>query len=186
MTAPARLTDLAALDAAIWRELARAAADRHHDWRTPVLATVDGELPDARTVVLREVDATARRIALYSDARAAKIAQLSAQPRATLLLWSRRLGWQLRLRLLVEVQTDGLAVSSRWARLKLSPSAADYLSAVAPGEPLQAPETTPPGSGRAHFALLDAGVEAIDWLELHPAGHRRAAFDAAGARWLQP
>lgn len=186
MTAPERLTDLAALDAAIWRELARAAADRHHDWRTPVLATVDAGLPDARTVVLREVDAAARRIALYSDARAAKIGQLAVQPRATLLLWSKRLGWQLRLRLLVEVQTAGLAVSSRWARLKLSPSAADYLSALAPGAPLQSPADTPPAEARAHFALLDAAVEAIDWLELHPQGHRRAAFDAAGARWLQP
>ena len=32
---------------------------------------------------------------------------------------------------------------------------------------------------RAHFALVEAAVEAIDWLELHAQGHRRAAFDAA-------
>ncbi len=186
MTAPERPADLAAIDAAIWLELARAATDRHHDWRTPVLATVDGDRPDARTVVLREVDAAARRIAIYSDARAAKIGQLAAEPRATLLLWSKHLGWQLRLRLLISVQTEGLAVRSRWARLKLSPSAGDYLSALAPGAPLQSPTDTPPAEARAHFALLEADVEAIDWLELHPAGHRRAAFDAAGARWLQP
>jgi hypothetical protein len=28
-----------------------------HEWRTVVLATVDGQTPDARTLVLREVDA---------------------------------------------------------------------------------------------------------------------------------
>ena len=39
---------------------------------------------------------------------------------------------------------------------------------------------------RAHFALIEATVDSIDWLELHAQGHRRAAFDAAGARWLQP
>jgi pyridoxine/pyridoxamine 5'-phosphate oxidase len=42
----------------IWKELGRASVDRHHAWRTPVLATVgcDGS-PNARTVVLRKVDA---------------------------------------------------------------------------------------------------------------------------------
>lgn len=186
MSTAERLAELAAVEAAVWQELARAATDRTHEWRTPVLATVDGNLPDARTVVLREVDAGARQLVLYSDARAAKIGQLAAQPRAVLLAWSPRLRWQLRLRIEVEVHTGGLAVASRWARLKLAPSAADYLSALAPGAPLQAPGSLPPAEARAHFALLQAAVRSIDWLELHPDGHRRAAFDADGARWLQP
>jgi hypothetical protein len=29
-------------------------------------------------------------------------------------------------------------------------------------------------------------VEAVDWLELHAEGHRRALFDAQGARWVAP
>jgi len=29
-------------------------------------------------------------------------------------------------------------------------------------------------------------LTAIDWLELHADGHRRACFDAAGPRWLAP
>jgi hypothetical protein len=29
-------------------------------------------------------------------------------------------------------------------------------------------------------------VAAVDWLELHADGHRRAAFDDQGARWLVP
>ena len=38
----------------VWVELERAVHDRHHEWRTPALATVgkDGS-PNARTVVLR-------------------------------------------------------------------------------------------------------------------------------------
>jgi len=31
-----------------------------------------------------------------------------------------------------------------------------------------------------------AQVLAIDWLELHAQGHRRAVFDESGARWVQP
>jgi pyridoxamine 5'-phosphate oxidase len=82
------------------------------------------------------------------------------------------------------VQTDGLAVSSRWARLKLSPGAQDYLSALPPGSVLD--NAIGARGERAHFALIEATVDSIDWLELHAQGHRRAAFDAAGARWLQP
>lgn len=181
-----RLASLDAIAAAIWQELDRAAHDRDHEWRTPVLATVHGDVPDARTVVLREVDREQRLLVVYSDARAGKIAQLAAQPRATMVMWSRRLGWQLRLRLSVEVETDGLAATTRWARVKLSPNAHDYLSAFAPGSALQDPGTEPPAAERASFAVLEAQVLAIDWLELHREGDRRATFDADGARWLQP
>ena len=131
---PERLQSLPEIEAAIWRELSRAALDRHHDWRTPVIATTDSGEPDARTVILREVDADARCLVFYSDARAPKLRQLRGQPQAVLVMWSRRLSWQLRLRVEMQVQTDGLAVTSRWATLRSSPAAADYLAPQPPGE----------------------------------------------------
>lgn len=178
-----RLTDI---EAAIWRELGAAVGDAGHGWRTPVLATARGDLPDARTVVLREADAEARRIVVYSDARAGKIAQLGAQPLAVLVFWSAGLGWQLRMKASVTVETEGIAVTSRWARVKLSRNARDYLSAIAPGSPLPPEGSLPAAHERANFAVLEAEVQAIDWLELHREGHRRAAFDVDGGQWLQP
>ena len=39
----------------------------------------------------------------------------------------------------------------------------------------------------SHFALIEACVLSIDWLELHAQGHRRARFDKRDPpRWLQP
>lgn len=190
-TAPC-LDSLAAVRTALWQELARAAHDKHHEWRTPVLATVDGDAADARTVVLREVDAESSALLIFSDARAAKLAQLQAHPVGTLVMWSRRLSWQLRLRVQLSAQTEGLAVASRWARLKLSAAAQDYLSPLAPGQAIAGPETEAPpatalpAADRGHFALLQARVLSADWLELHAGGHRRARFDAEGARWLVP
>lgn len=186
MNPPARLQTLPELNAAVWRELARAALDRHHEWRTPVLATADGTAADARTVVLREADAEARELRFFTDARSPKVEQLQRHPQGTLVMWSKRLGWQLRLRVDLQVQTDGLAVASRWARLRQSPAAQDYLSPLSPGTPLAdtlAPRSAPE---RNHFALVSASVAWIDWLELHAEGHRRALFDAAGGRWLAP
>jgi pyridoxamine 5'-phosphate oxidase len=188
-----RPSTLAELHVALWQELTRAPRDKHHEWRTPVLATVDGDVADARTVVLREVDAASSTLLFFSDARAGKVEQLEAAPLGTVVMWSRRLSWQLRLRVALSAETDGLAVATRWAQLWQSPAAQDYLSPLPPGAEVagtNAPDETaalrsaPPERG--HFAVLRARVLSTDWLELHREGHRRARFDADGARWLVP
>jgi pyridoxamine 5'-phosphate oxidase len=179
------LDSLPAIEDALWQALQRAVHDKAHPWRTPVLATTDGEIGDARTVVLREAERDRAGLRLYSDARSAKAAQIASHPQGTLVMWSPALGWQLRVRVVLTVSTEGLEVSSRWAKLKLSPAANDYLSSHAPGTPLEAALAA--RGERAHFALIDAHVQSIDWLELHADGHRRARF-VVGATpcWLQP
>ena len=180
----ARLGSLDEIEAALWRELALAVRDADHGWRTPVLATVDAGRADARTVVLREVEGPKRRLVVYTDERSAKVRQIGKRPDGVLVHWSARLSWQLRLSVRLEALSTGLAVSSRWAKLRLSPAAQDYLSPLAPGSPLERPSLE--RSSREHFAIIVAQVNAIDWLELHEAGHRRALFDTAGARWVAP
>lgn len=184
-----RLTDLGQIETAVWREMSSAASERGHEWRTPVLATVaidqqGSTVADARTVVLRDVDVENRRLLIYTDSRAQKVEQLANQPQAMLVMWSQRLGWQLRCRIVCEVSEDGLAVSSHWTQIKLSGSTQDYLAPLAPGETVGAQPRVL--ARREHFALVTANVADIDWLELHAEGHRRARFEGAGARWVQP
>ena len=183
----ARLHSLAAIEAALWHELANAAHDPLHGWRRQVLATSsdDGDAADARTLVLRELERDERTLLFYTDARSGKAHQVAARPLGTLVAWCPVLSWQLRLRVRLELQTAGLAVSSRWAKLALTPAARDYLGPAAPGTPVD-PEAAAHEVGRTFFALLSAQVLAIDWLEIGEHAHRRAAFDEAGARWLVP
>ncbi|MDE2626599.1 MAG: pyridoxamine 5'-phosphate oxidase family protein [Burkholderiales bacterium] len=185
----ARVTSLPALEAAVWAELARAVADHRHPWRTPVLATIADDRADARTVVLREVDVDQRQLLIYTDERAAKVPQLLKHPNGTLVMWSPQLGWQLRCQVRLALEMSGLAASSRWARVKLSPSARDYLSPLPPGTPLATPAgATPAGepAPRAYFSVISAEVASIDWLDLHPDGHHRALLCGDASRWLQP
>ena len=192
MTTP-RLDNLDAIHQACWQQLAACSADKAHPWRLMGLATLDGDAADLRNVVIREVDTQARTLMFFTDARSPKVAQITAQPRAALLAWSGALSWQLRLRVRLEVQTSGLAVSSRWARLKMTPAAQDYLSPLPPGAPIvgahESAETSlpiPERDSRNHFAVVLAAVHQIDWLELHALGHRRAVFPADGpAKWVQ-
>jgi pyridoxamine 5'-phosphate oxidase len=184
-SAPPRLESLSAIEAAIWRELESAPRDKLHPWRTPVLATTDGAVGDARTMVLRDLRMAERQLLMFTDSRSFKAAQVAAHPLGTLVMWSEALGWQLRLRVHLSLETDGLAASSYWTRLRLSPAAHDYLSALAPGSVIE--EAQGPRGDRAHFALVEATVLSIDWLELHERGHRRARFEPdAAPRWLQP
>jgi hypothetical protein len=181
----AELESLAEIEAAVWRELAAAAGDKAHPWRCAVLATRADEGADARTVVLREVDAARRELLIYTDARSPKAAQIAAHPRGTLVMWSAARAWQLRVTVDLGLETSGLAVSSRWARLKLTPAALDYLSPLPPGTRVDA-VPKPERTSREHFALLVAQVVQMDWLELAESGQRRAAFGPGGARWLVP
>jgi hypothetical protein len=184
-----RLQTLAEVEAAAWRELAAAVSDKRHAWRSPVLATTDGECADARTVILRGASPDDRRLVVYTDQRSAKVEQLRTHPRGTLVMWSPTLGWQLRCQVQLSMKDSGLDTLSRWAGIKLSPAAQDYLSPLPPGTALDQAEAAPMApdrEGLAFFAVIDAQVLAMDWLELHRGGHRRAVFDAEGARWVQP
>lgn len=180
------MNELPALAARVRDELAQAVSTRGHPWRTATLATVSPEgLPDARTVVLREWDAQQDSLVLFTDARSPKVQHLQHQPQAVLVLWHPGLGWQLRMTVHTEVTFEGLAVTSRWARLKMSPAAQDYLSPLAPGESLQG--LSPAGASRPNFAVVHARVVAMDWLSLNPEGHRRARLcPLERAAWLQP
>lgn len=67
----------------IWKELGRASQDRHHAWRTPVLATTgqDGTV-NARTVVLRSVDQAGQTLQFFTDQRSPKVAEIANEPKA--------------------------------------------------------------------------------------------------------
>jgi pyridoxamine 5'-phosphate oxidase len=172
------------IEAQIWLVLQEACRDRAHAWRTPVLAStgLDGA-PQARTVVLRDVDANARELLVFTDQRSPKVQELRQAPRATLVFWSPALNWQLRVAVQVHIETAGPAVDRAWARISQSAAAQDYLAAAAPGAAL-APGLPP--VQQHQLAILRAQVLAIDWLELAPSGHRRARFDGNGVTFLVP
>jgi pyridoxamine 5'-phosphate oxidase len=186
----------AELGTRVWQELQRATVDRHHEWRTPVLASVDADgLPQARTVVLRRADADTRTLTCFTDARSPKCADLQARPQAALVFWSQRLGWQLRITAQAEVDTTGPAVQAAWERVRQSAAASDYLAPRPPGAPLDPGHPTPTAQpGQHHLAIVRLQVRRIDWLELHRDGHRRGRWDGAvagngepaGWAWLTP
>ena len=169
----------------IWTELQRSTVDRHHEWRTPVLATtgLDG-LPQARTVVLRSAEASSSQLVFFTDSRSPKAAELLAQPAATFVFWSKRLSWQLRVRVQAQVHRTGPLVESAWDRVSQSSAAGDYLAHAAPGAVMGS--ATSPVAQTHHLAVVVAQIDSMDWLELAREGHRRARLDNGLLTWLVP
>jgi pyridoxamine 5'-phosphate oxidase len=169
----------------IWEQLQWAVTHHDHAWRTPVLASVDGDgIPQARTVVLRDADATAQHLVVYTDHRSPKVAAFALRPQAMLVFWSKALHWQLRVAADIRVETEGRLVEDAWHRIHQTVAAADYLSLQAPGSPAQAYC----GERAEHHALgiIIASVRSIDWLELRAEGHRRALLTHDEFNWLAP
>jgi pyridoxamine 5'-phosphate oxidase len=174
----------------LWQELKRAPLDKHHEWRTPILATQGLAMagPQARTVVLRHADASTWRLRIYTDSRSPKCQEMALQPLAQLAFWNKRLSWQLRVSARVTMETEGELVDSAWAQMRQSPAAKDYLSQLPPGhiQPLVAGPNTMAEVSQKHFlAVVNFEVLSMDWLSLSREGHCRARIEPnAPVTWL--
>ena len=161
--------------------------------------TPDGA--DARTVVLRQVDAVRRYLWFHTDARARKVMQLEAFPNATLLFWDDKSQIQLRLTAETRLHTDDYVADEQWKTLWVG-SRKMYLSAPAPGSEQPAPYPGfPPelGSelpseadseaGRRNFAVMECRILSLEYLQLGRDGQTRARFQYEPDRklaWLAP
>ena len=186
----------------LWGRWRRAVRDRRAAYRSPALATVaPGPTPRLRTVILRAVDDARGQLAVQSDCRAAKVAELRQQPAASMLFWDGRHRQQVRVEGSMDVAVAGAEVEQAWQHLSAG-GRCIYAGDRVPGSPREAPE--PPrieheapvlrdgARARAHFALLTLTVMAVDWLALDGAGQRRAIFHRAhptgpwSQGWVQP
>ena len=198
--------DLAATLAEALRLLVRGVADRRHGFHLATLATLglDG-VPMARTLVLRGFDQGLRRLRLHSDRRAAKVAELAAEPRCSLHVYDAATRLQLRLSGRAAVHTEDAVAEAGW-RGSRAASLVGYATGSAPGTRVPAPPPAPAEpmgdepkagepldstAGRDHFCVVSFHFERLESLHLLASGHRRAVFawDAAGqpgGAWLVP
>lgn len=178
---------LEGLHGRVWQTLGRGLADRRSAARHPTFATVSPDgWPEARTVVLRAVDAERRTLDVHTDILSAKVDSLREYPRAAFHIWDEKQKLQLRLEAEVEI-LSGDAVADLWAKVP-DPSRQAYGTDPAPGTPIDDALAYSKPADPAAFAVLRCQVIAIDVVHLG-ADHRRACFtrdsDWVG-EWLAP
>ena len=187
---PAFADDLAATREHAFAMLARGVADRRSAFHTPTLATISADgVPQLRTLVLRGFDPTARSLRLHTDARAAKAADILANPRAAMHVYDPAAQLQLRLSGTAVLHHGDAVSAAGWAASR-DFSRMCYAIEPAPGTPAAAPPAAPRDAqaGAPHFAVILFSFTRMEWLWLDASGHRRARFDFAPdhATWLVP
>ncbi len=170
-------------------------------FKTMIMASRTTTGADARTVVLRKVDAPQKYVWFHTDVRAEKVMQLEAFPDSTLLFWDDK--EQIQLRLLVEthMHTKDYVADEHWQTLGFG-SRKSYLSEYKPGSEQPGPYPGFPThlgaglpsaeeseAGRNNFAVIECRVLAMEYLHLSRDGQVRARFQYepdSKMVWLAP
>ncbi|MDY7572968.1 pyridoxamine 5'-phosphate oxidase family protein [Actimicrobium sp. CCI2.3] len=179
-----------------WKMLGRATKDRKAAFRTPVLATVCADGPQARVLVLRAVDADRRQLIFHTDTRSGKAEQLGDDNRVAVTFYDAHRKIQLRCNGIAQLHTSDALADQQWR--DASPNALRCFSGPLPAAACALPsdhdgsEATRKtvAAGRPFFAVLSVDIVRLEWLYLHTHGQRRALFswedEHATMHWLNP
>lgn len=175
-----------------WNDLFRGAVQTRHAFHTPMLASMSGDAPKVRTVVLRKTITTERQLWFYTDVRSPKVEDFRLNSKVSVAFWDARKSVQLRTRGTITIHHQDERSRDVWQTIPPR-NRKDYATSSPPGTFIESPEHTFPipadltQSNTAtyydNFALLVLTVEAIDYLKLSRTGHIRAQFTWNGKDW---
>jgi pyridoxamine 5'-phosphate oxidase len=171
-----------------WRRLINGAVLSKHPFHYPSIATINGDFPEIRTVVLRKVVPEERTLIFYTDYRSPKINQIKGNNSISWLFYDAKSRIQLRIKTVSTIHNDDELSLKRWNDSKLE-SKKCYLVQPAPSTLAEFPTDGLPeqinlsgltkeivAAGIENFTVVKNLVREIDWLFLNHDGHRRAKF----------
>lgn len=178
----------------IWQslvhELHRGALDPKHPFRFTNLGTIGKSGPEVRTVVIRSITQELDFV-IYTDFRSEKVAELSANPLATLHFYHPGKRAQIRIKAKAEIHNQNEVSKSLWPKVQGEAQKA-YTSTMAPSTPISDPNEASDwienGDDR-FFAVLRFIPESIEALQLNGLQHLRIIFSKSEnwkGQWLVP
>ncbi|MDH4394505.1 MAG: pyridoxamine 5'-phosphate oxidase family protein [Limnobacter sp.] len=172
----------------LWKTLSRATVDKRHPWRVVVLSTSGPNGANSRNIILRAVESQRALCTFYTDLRSGKIADITHDPRVSLLFWNPRSNEQLRAWGDACVVNDPKALDLHWSRIP-DYARKDYATLSAPGALLtedQALDITSlrVESARQNFRLIQVQIQRMDYLKLDREGHQRFGLNQENDAWV--
>jgi hypothetical protein len=183
--------------------LSRGAERPDDPFHRPVLGNTRQQGCNLRTVILRRVLVSERRLVCHTDARAPKAGEIRASGRVVWLFYHPIAKVQLRIYGRATLHRDDSLADEQWAATGIT-SRLNYATREPPGTPVEKPTSglpdTPLGkvptlleteTVRSHFMAIACQIDTMDWLRLSLWGNRRARFswdhkDGLEATWLVP
>lgn len=167
-----------------WHQLGRAAGDPQSGFRYVTLCSIDLiQRPQARTVVLREVNPKERLLDFHTDIRSAKWEELAANPHASVLGYCPHTRCQLRLTGEVTLFGSDQELTSTaweslpsWTRTTYQGGPPGDEAALGTSEGPE-PDTRDESDGKQVFGVIRFKATCLDWFQLQRQNNRRALFD---------
>ena len=185
-----------------WKLLHKGVGNHRHPFYRPVLATMDGNKPEVRTVILRSFSEKERILICHCDARTSKVTQIQANPNVSWLFYHPKKWIQLRLSGTASIHQDDKIAETQWANVRRT-TRINYCAEIPPGSPTEKPTSGLPEflknsaskildcpDARQNFAAIVCRFDQMDWLMLALTGHLRARFhwqdNRIDASWVIP
>jgi pyridoxine/pyridoxamine 5'-phosphate oxidase len=147
---------------------------KKHPFRYPVLASMEDNIPQQRTVVLRDTT-DAFELVFFTDKRSPKIKQLNENSTASLLFYHPKKLLQIKVIGKMHCVEKGEEIDHYWSKVQGN-SAKDFSTAKAPGTPIKNPDHVDYLEEQHHFCVLKLKPEVIEYLQLKRPNHIRARF----------
>ena len=169
----------------------------------PVVANVNDGLPMMRTVVLRKVIVTEKKLFFHTDVRSIKWQSLQQNSNTSWLFYDAAARLQIRAAGKSLLHYNDAVADAAWQNTAPA-SRKIYMGEIGPSLKSDLPTSGLPQAflqedptlkeseaGRKNFAVVCTEVNWIEWLWLNSKGHKRASFiyednEACSAGWVVP
>lgn len=175
----------------VMHELHRAALDKKHPFRFVTLATISGDQPDMRYVVLREMDEH-HHFYCYTDSRSQKVVQLNKNPTLSLLFYHPKKRCQVKVHGTTAIHHQNKISQKHWKKVQGEARKA-YQASIDPGKVIDAPTDAhnwDEEKDHSHFVVLQMQPNIVECLQLDGLRHLRAIFkrkeNSWAGSWLAP
>jgi pyridoxine/pyridoxamine 5'-phosphate oxidase len=141
--------------------LDHAVVTRRGPFRLAALATLDGDRPEVRNIIIRQFSRTALTLVFFCRADDAKYREISACPHVELAVYGREPDCQVRLAGTAAIVTDAAALDRYWSEVSIA-TRRDYIADTAAA----ATDSDHPGRA-ALFAAIEVRIARVKVLTFH-------------------
>ena len=163
----------------IWDLLAQGVVNKKSKFHTPTLSTVNDNMINSRTIILRKVDYKTKMLFFYSDSRSRKVLNIIQNNNVTVHLYEPRFKLQVQLYGYAKIENNTEKTKDIWSNLN-SFSKKNYLSALSPGEKINSLDNLSYNVDNEeafyNFSLINFKVSKIECLQLLNINNIRVEF----------
>ena len=163
----------------IWDLLAQGVVNKKSKFHTPTLSTVNGNMINSRTIILRKVDNKTKMLFFYSDSRSRKVLNIIQNNNVTVHLYEPRFKLQVQLYGHAKIENKTEKTKDIWSSLR-DFSKKNYLSVLSPGEKINNLDdikyNTDNEEAFYNFSLINFKVSKLECLQLSDIKNIRVEF----------